>query len=509
MINKIWLTPPLAFARIGSSDIPMDAYEWGENDNDVRGSGKTIVTPSQTLYIDEKGIISSNTPKEIKFKEAKKGKEIFHPVSPWYEVHCEYEANGKIETGNLTIEILEASGIKLSDIKWEVHIENHKSFHMTLEEGDKILCKEMFNGDNNERTILKGVAKENSSMPLVPIGKYISLGEFQIASPTKNHPEIRVRFTPPKGMNYGPTDLRDKIHKLISMPGFDPVSNNITDSWDTLHIPEENLLLNSNAHWCNYTLSSGDARTQPGELFALCMVDKIRYSLGIIDDTSDGVITCLIETKDKLLKAISRVVVCPQDLAPDRRHVVSIADNLKDRADHTNIEEDYNTVPYEELASEVQDIFERILETMEFMNLDVINKKGAFQIVIPNTDPQQTHPPFNNVADSILPLPLTEIGRQRHRRFMSLEVLENIMRENISREEVGNPIETPNEVHGILKMLNIPPFIDGSGTDENSHKKMPALMRGSDAQPLHLTRRQYYLINFWMQRLRDKIKSEL
>ncbi len=501
MIKKIWLTPPLAFARIGSSNIPMDAYEWGENDNNPKGSGKTIITPTKTLHIDKKGKVSESNPTGIKFKEIKGNDEIFHPVSPWFEVHCEYEINGKTKTGNLSTTLLEKFGIPLTDITWEVHIENHKSFHMTLKEDDKIICKEIFSYSDTSKKVLKGVSKINTENPIVPYGKYVPLGEFQVASPNKKHPEIRVRFTPSKGQNYGPTDLKEKIHKLISMPGFDPESNGIIDSWQTLIIPDENLILNPESPWCNYTLSGGDARTQPGELFALCMVDKIRYSLGIIDDTSDGIISCSIKKDNQILKAVARVIVCPQDFAPDRRHVVSIADNLKDRADHNKIEEEYKDVSYEELSSEVQDIFERIFETMSLMNLDVINKKGAF--VLPNGKT-----PFD-VADSILSLPLTEIGRNKHRRFMSLEVLENIMRENIAREETGVPFQPFKQPFSILDMLNNPPSINGTGTDKNSHKKMPALMRGSDSQALHLTRRQYSLVEYWLQKLREKIKASL
>lgn len=508
MINKIWITPPLAFARIGSSDTPVEAYEWGENDNNPKGSGKTVIVPATTLLIDENGKITESNPSEIKFKEIKGDNEIFHPVAPWYEVQCEYTLNGKKEIGNLTTELLKKFKIALNDITWEVHVENHKSYHMTLNEGDKIICKESFNYSDTTKKLLKGTSNSNSNQPLVPNGKFITLGAFQIANPNEEYPEIRVRFTPPKGQNYGPKDLKEKIQKFISTPGYVKEYNKIKDVWEELNIPTENLILNPDAAWCKYVLSKGDARTQPGELFAICQINNDRFSTGIIDDTSDGIITCSIKTKEGDLKAITRVVVCPQDFAPDRRHVVSIAENLIDRTNHLAIAEEYKNVSYEELSSEVQDIFERIFETMDFMNLDVINKKGAFQIKIPNTDPQQTKPPFN-VVESVLPLPLTEIGRQHHRRFMSLEVLENIMRENIAREETGNPIDSPNEVKGILKMLNLPPLIDGSGTDENSHKKMPALMRGSDSQALHLTRRQYQLIEYWMQRLREKIKAEL
>jgi hypothetical protein len=37
--------------------------------------------------------------------------------------------------------------------------------------------------------------------------------------------------------------------------------------------------------------------------------------------------------------------------------------------------------------------------------------------------------------------------------------------------------------------------------------KMPALMRGSDRYPMHITRRQYDLLVAWVRRLRRDIEA--
>jgi hypothetical protein len=507
-ITKIWLNPPLAFARIGSSEIPVDAYLWGEKELDPKGSNKVAIIPAPTLLIDKTGAITEYQPKEIHFKEVTDEGEIFRPVCPWYELHCEIKKDDGISTGPVTLPLLSECGLKLQDIQWSVHLENRKSFHMTLDDDNKIIGKLDVLGDDTTRKEIKGTSPESAVNPLIPFGRYIPIGEVQVVQPDINFPEIRIRITPSKGLNYGPTNLHDKITQLINTPGFEPVSNFITDDWSTLKVPQENLFLNPNSTWCTFTISGGDGRTQPGSLFSLIEIispDKksaLWYSLGIVDDVSDGIISCQIKNAKYDLKAMARVVICPQDFAPDRRHVATLADNFKDRADHLPLDQTYEGVPYEELAAEIQDIFDRVFETMGFMNLDIINQKTAFA-------DSNRKPPFV-ISESVLPLPLTQIGRQRHRRFVALSVLETIMREEIGREETGSETGYPKEIKPIIDMFNQPLYLkDDAPYKNNSHRKMPALMRGSDSNPMHLTRRQYELILLWIKKTRENILKEI
>jgi hypothetical protein len=512
-ITKIWLTPPMSFARIGSSEKPLDAYFWGEKDTDPKGSNKTTIVPAPTLRINAHGKISEFTPSDIRFKEVTDNGEIFHPVCPWYELYGEYIIDEKIHSGPITAEILTAGGFSLFDIQWSVHVENRKSFQMTLDDADRIVGKLTVRGNDTVKKEIHGVCPENATNPLVPEGRYIQMGALQVAAPCKDFPEIRIRITPSKGVNYGPVGLREKILQLINTPGYTNDSNTIIDDWTKLEIDDERLFLNPDSSWCRYRTEGGDGRTQPGSLFSLVQINSSKisgipqfgtwYSLGIVDDVSDGIITCSIGNKENKLRAEARVVICPQDFAPDRRHIVTLADNFKDRADHRPIAETYKDVPFKELSLEVQDIFDRIFETMDLMNLDIINQKGAFV--------QNNKTPFV-VPESVMPVPLTQIGRQRHRRFVALTVLETIMRENIGREELGGgrPVGYPAEILPIIKMLNKPLDITNSESyNDNLFKNMPALMRDSAGNPCHLTRRQYDLIIYWIDEMRKKIIGEI
>jgi hypothetical protein len=84
-------------------------------------------------------------------------------------------------------------------------------------------------------------------------------------------------------------------------------------------------------------------------------------------------------------------------------------------------------------------------------------------------------------------LGLTERARRRHRRFVALEVLEDLMREQ------------PELIERVIRR---------PVTDERMYdRRMPVSMRGSDAFPMHLTRRQYDLLVGWAHSLRTEIEA--
>jgi len=136
---------------------------------------------------------------------------------------------------------------------------------------------------------------------------------------------------------------------------------------------------------------------------------------------------------------------------------------------------------------------ERIFETMGMMNVDAQNLRARRENA--NIAQQQGLPP--NAAqdkafpamDPVLgrPLPLTELGRQQHRRFVSLEAFENVLREN------------PDLLANIVRE----PMTGNKYYDQ----QMPALMRGSDRYPMHISRRQYDLLMAWVQRLQKNVEE--
>lgn len=495
-LQSIWLLPPLAFARVGSSPNPVDNFVWGPNDNSPRGTGKTTIVPVETLDIDNAGVVTARMPDVVVFKDVVNGGEIFRPVCPWFELHGQWTEGRQVNTGPITGELLTACGIDLDRIEWKISVANRKAHNMTLSTADLIRAAVTITGKDTAIKELRGLSEPgpNGEQPLVPSGASLPLGRVQVAKLTTEFPEVRLRFTPPVGTVYGPKSLHQKIRSFSTR--FPDITAASEDLWTKSQIPPARLLLNDNAKWSNWVLSNGDARTVPVLQFAHVEGPAGVYnSLGLIDDFSDGFITCTIhDERNGPFVARSRVVVTPPDFAPDRRHVVSLADELKDRADR-DVQSVYGSIPLEELSREVQDLFQRIWETMSLVNIDAMNTKSDFR----QAGGQPPYPP----PVSSRPLPLTTHARRNHRRLVAIEVLEDLFRERDGRVSIGT-INEYNPPRSLEDLINAPPNADGTAHAGNAYRKMPALMRGSDGGPMHLTRRQYEMLQLWISRLKTE-----
>jgi hypothetical protein len=464
MIQKLWLYPPLAFARLGRSETPCDSFYWGQNDLRPRGTGKTTIQLAETLDVAPDGSVTSRMPTEVSFKDAAG----FRPVCPFFELHGEWIAtDGSTDSGPVTPQILAMFGLTARDIKWRVEVGNLKPFHYTLEFDDRIAATIELPGDVTERQDCRATSAPDASKPLVPAGQFLALGSVQLTKPSERFPGFRLRFTPATGRVYGPTNLGGRSGGFV--------------------LPPDCLILNPEAAWCQFVPKGDDFRTNPGGLYA---TDDDGVSLGLVDDICDGVISCRLKDSSP---AFARVVVGPPDYAPDRRPFTSLADGLTDRVRRHDVLDPAYVEDIEMTTLEVRDLMERILETMELMNLDAQNDRSrgenraiAMEHGLPPDAAEDKAFPRMEPALARL-LPLTELGRHRHRRFVALEVFEDILRE---RPDI------------IDKMIRKPM----TGEKYYDHK-MPALMRGSDRYPMHITRRQYDLLVAWVRRLRRDIEA--
>lgn len=457
MIEKVWLCPPLAFGRLGPSATPCDNFGWGPNDLSPRGSGKTTVHPAETLDLDASGGLTSRTPAVIVFKDAAG----FRPVCPFFELHGTWQLDGTSHEGPITRDVLASFGLQLTEVRWQVHVANHKPFHYTLVDDDRIDAVVEIAGDDTTRKELQGASPAGAAQPLVPVGQVVPLGWVQVAHTDARFPELRMRFTPAAGLVYGPTNLPSRS--------------------DVFVLPAGQLRLNPAAAWCSFALTGDDPRTNPGGLFAGAEENE---SLGLVDDVCDGLIRCEVPG---VAPAIARIVVGPPDFAPDRRPFNSIADGLADRVRRADVW-DPAFIAEEALTSlEIRDLFERVLETMDNINVDAQNDRARFEN---QGIAAAAGLPIEQVRDRAFippsplpgrPLPLTEAGRQKHRRFLALEVIEDLFREQ------------PDLITRVIR--------EPMTGERYYDRTMPATMRGSDRHPLHLTRRQYDLIRAWAERL--------
>lgn len=482
MIQKIWLYPPLAVGRVGPSQVPCDNFHWAASDLRPRGTGKTTIQPGETLHVAVDGSVTRTLPTEIAFKDSVG----FKPVCPFFELHGEWQVDGNTVTGPITPQVLELFNLKASDLRWTVEVANLKPYHYTLADGDRILATIELTGEVTERQVLDGASPPGTAQPLVPIEQSALLGSVQLTRPTSDFPEFRLRFTPAAGNVYGPNNLPTRLDSLKQrLASASPPQISI---WENFQLPPDRLILNPEAAWCQFVATEEDPRTNPGGLFA--QEDDTGTSLGFVDDVCDGVICCTLPGG---LQAIAQIVVGPPDYAPDRRPVVSLADGLADRVQRDDVLEPAYVDQLDLTAAEVDDILERVLETMESINLDFQNQRvrsenraiAIAQGLSETAAEGKAFPPMNPLPGQ--PLPLTALGRQRHRRLIALEVLEDKLREQ--PDLIDHWIREPKT------------------TDRYYDRKMPALMRGSDRYPMHITRRQYDLLMVWAKRLRSDAEA--
>lgn len=468
MLDKLRLLPPLAFARVGPSEVPCDAFLWGPNDLRPRGTGKTTLVPRETLRVAADGSVDSGFPDEVRVKDASG----FRPVCPFFELHGEWtEATGESRSGAVTLEILERFGLSTADLAWRIEAANLKAFHYTLEPGDRIETRlEVAGGDTTPHELQgrspAGVGA-GSPPPLLPADRSLPLGTVQLTQPTVAFPEIRLRVVPAAGHVYGPEDLPTR-----------------STEYD---LPPECLLLDSRAAWCRFVPQGGDGRTNPSGLYA---TDSLGVSLGLIDDTCDGIIRCSLGEN---LVAHARFTVGPPDFAPDRRPFTSVADGLADRTRREDVSAPDYFEDAEAVSREVADLFERILETLGLMNLDFQNLRArgenrgiALSLGQPPEDAENRAFPASEPVTGE-PLPLTDHARRMHRRLPALEVLEDMLRERPQ----------------LLEQIVRPPMTG----DRYYDRRMPPLMRGSDRYPMHVTRRQYEMLRMWVIRLRRGVEG--
>ena len=530
-LERIALLPEMAIARVGSSDEPLACYDWKEPDNSPGGSGKTGLESKPTLRISEKGEIELEPPGPIGPRQHEPGRLIppralkrppvqftepiengrnqrFRPVCPWFVLAAKWRGR---EWDVLLPQDLEDIGVPVTGVSWHVVVANRKAYNMTLALEDVIYAEAAIGGDQNdgygdapkgliERSLVGRSDAEYwrkySGFPYKSLkfddGKRLipkkeggfHLGRIQAPLFSDKY-GIRLRFVPPAGAVYGPSDLRQRIDSLVGqLP--DDQRTDLLENWD---------------NWYKLKIEwNQEQRTTPWLQFAYIAVpgDSGRttyHSLGLIDDFSDGIVTVKLNTDAGVTHtAQARVVVGPSDLAPDRRHPVRLYETFADRA-YLGGGESYDGPPDklsdEDLRKEVADLFRRAYETVGLINVDAMNHR--------------LKQPFSKEMQQTVPgsRALTQLAGDKHRRLASPETLEDILREQPQRKDTRRVILDPGPDNDKEGLLNLPPDDSGEVPKANAFNRMPALMRGSNFGPLHLTRRQIEALRRWLSALRS------
>jgi hypothetical protein len=504
---EVYFRPPMAIARLGGSDTPLESFIWSE-DPTIPGAAKTVIEPAVTLEIEPDGSIRPYIPGTIRFRD----KDHFRPVAPFFELWLRYESdNGVFHDEPLTRDVLREAGATTEAISYVVTAVNRKAARRSGETANGFQARIQVAGNNYRRhPLLASSLRQPGKEPLVLEDRPIPLGTFQVIRPTGGREmgvdlgALRVRFTPAKGEVYGPPSAQ-------SAPAPDTGLVHMI-------VKPENRILNQKASWLHYNADyTKFDNPEPSDTFDGADVDPNNFlnnvAWGVVDDTCDVLIVATLVIAGVRLLASARAFVGPPDFAPDRRPFVSLVDDLADRDLGAPAPVTSTNVEMAEL--EIADLFQRVSETVSLADLDALrrnaiadNAANGFDTFTqpPRTDNQTmtaADAPYADLTPQLVqpptpqaPLPYTDAAQVAHLRLAELDDLLEFLRFNGDR--VRQMLRPP---YGYFRELSENPASDAKpdpghrdpriNRDRAHDMRMPPYMRDADASALSVTHRQY------------------
>lgn len=511
VIRAIFVTPGIAIARLGGSTTPQHAYDWVES-NQPRDDAETTIAPAWTLVVQTDGTVDAFMPPSVTFRDG----DLIRPVAPFFEIWARLGEPGSAaatwQDQPLTPALLEAHGTSLSSLRLSVIARNLKAARRTGNPQHAFgnWTPVAVLGNEHSRMPILGASPPDAAVPMIPSNRSIPLGFVQIL---RSRPQptdqpwsnalsvetIRFRFTPGTGQFYGPPDA------ATAQPSLGRPER---------AVPAANAFLNANAGWRG---ESTGPFVVPGDTYDL--IDQSSDantqgpSLGVVDDTCEvhfSVSLRLADATDLRTRAVA--FVAPPDFAPDRRPFLSLADEFNDRDGDAALRN--QALNGADLDRWVEDLFERIYETVSLFNVDSYRRGRAAtvpQALRRPTDldnglraqPERAMGGLDALRNPLyrLPspspndlLPLSQHARMRHRALSDLQNLISLLALTPARNRLRDIVRAPFEAQA---------FENGNATS----MRMPPFMRQSNALPLTLASWQYALLMRWSEAVRTAAAS--
>ncbi len=537
-IQEIFFLPPMAVARLGPGETPLESYEW-QQDRDAHGNNKTVIRSNVSLRENEDGSISAflPDPNSIRFRD--EGGAL-RPVAPFFELWARVHDpdNGEEYETPVTLDFLRAQGLSLKNIRYTIAVGNQKAERRTGDAACGFRARvEIAGEDFSPKPLLAFSPHTSEQQPMVYEHSPIPLGQIRAIKPVEgfdtppgNDPVdrsiLRLRFMPPKGEVYGPPDAAFGPATL-AVPSYqnDPPKS----EYGRIHeiVPEQNRILNPDTPWSKWIMMSGTSDDpEPHDSYDGARVGNDQ-SWGVADDTSDGVIEASLSVRGERFTARANIMTGPPDFAPDCRPFYSLEDDLSDRDLSLVSVNDDN---YQDAKAEVVDIFRRAFETNSLINLDDIRAQGLKDNAtlqaktnmpafpgLPSTNAasmteEDARAP-DKIPDLIRPQPVSVFSNSVPNERLPYTVATKFVHEQLIDEEnlldflrrrpdfVKTLLRPP---YGILTELETNPspdqvpnpnFRDPRIIRDMMHDaRMPPYMRDSNYYPLSLSRRQYHLV---------------
>lgn len=425
-IKEIRILPSLAIARFGSSPEPMDNYD--------------IVLPQRDVANGRDGT-GFRTLAPAPTLNVVDGR-ISQESTP---THVAFrDAQGRVkpvapflevwarfeDDGDLeplTMQHLADLNLDSRAVSWRIEVVNQKACRRTGDANDRVTAT-IDDIRDHVRRPLEGTAGNFKA------GKSIPFGSVQYIEPTQEFPEIRLRFTPAAGRVFGPN------------AGDPNLADDVYDS--------------ARGNWDNYRddLPNVPLGTNPGGIYAR---NQNGFSVGYFDDACDGLIEIKLQVNGVERAAHAHIASGPPDFAPDSYHLRTVSDELEQIILGHEIP---GAVP----RADMIDVIRRALETVRLMNTEAMN--GSPPFLGPPASNMSGHDSPDRALESIFPPASVDEAAVRSFHADALALL----------------------LDGIdpwfASILRRP---ENAGDLTNAgRRRMPAMMRGGDAQHLTLTRRQ-------------------
>ena len=506
LLLELFFNPPIAVARVGSSDTPLEAFVWSDNPS-LYGVGHTAIEPTVSLEIDRNHVVRPYVPSIVHFKD----NNGIRPTAPFFELWGVFEEDGETVERPLDLAALRNLDATVGDVAYAVTAANLKAARRTGDPTCGYWASVECNATNyGPHPLLASSAGGPGQEPLVSPERPIPFGALHVLRPVDAHEmavnlgTLRVRFIPGAGHVYGPP------HAIASIG---PGGNRI----HTI-VPPEHRILNPRSAWCSYdsTYARFD-NPEPSDTYdGADMPNHGNRSWGVVDDTCDAIVTATIVVGGTRFSTSARVFVGPPDFAPDRRPFASIADDFADRV---------NPAPApitDETLGEIADLLRRVFETVSLLNLDYTRNRAIRENQFGDFPPSQ--PPHTDertmTADDVgfaiktPPLvagvtrddrkPYAEAARAIHEPLADPDLLATFLCENADR--IRTLLRPP---FGLLSDFKRPPPglspRDPRNARDRAHDmRMPPYMRDELAAALSLNRRQYLQILDYIDYLEGK-----
>ncbi len=492
-IRRIFFNPSVAIARLGGSATPLDAFEWGPGDPHT--VAETRILPTWTLDVRPDGSVSPRLPQRLTLRDGA----LLRPLAPFLELWA-LTGDGDVPANwspvPVTTALLAANGATTASLSFTVEAMNRKAERRGPRGGGRNPALLRFGtfppvriaGEDHRAVDLLGTSPpEATTRPMIPRGRNVPLGRLQVLRPVAQPPSprwpddvrtdvVRVRFTPARGRFYGP-----------------PAAAQVVAGAPAPAVPVSRAFLDPGAGWFEAPRSN---RTVPADT-----VDETQngLSLGVVDDACDARLVAELTLAAGPMRARANISVGPPQYAPDRRPFLSLADEINDRQHDARRDQ---SLTDEDLGRWIEDLFERVFETVLAMDADWWRALAARPLApderrpsaVPGDgvpQPERAMGGLDRLRDGNIaipppspnqPQPLSQRARDRHRNLSDLKQLVAFVRAQPDR----------------IEQLVRPTFASPQRDQNGQSMQMPPFMRNSNARALSLARWQYDLLLRWV-----------